>query len=235
MKLSRLIIMLALTLTACATTAGRDFTRPDPANLHLGQTTVSDVAALLGPPEDQGSWVGNSAPEITGRTRGAFEPAVVPGAYTKVVYRYAQKKDPALGGDVTAKMATFTFRNNILIGYSYVSDFPGDGTSLDETKLSALRKGTTTRADVEGLFGPPSGLATWPMIEHEGQLDLFYVSVAFDPATRHATSKTLAVLFGVDGRMIDYQFSSRMNDVGQPAPAAGPGFVPLPMPIPVRK
>lgn len=235
MKLSPFIIVLSLALSACGATSGRDFPHPDAARLRLGQTTVSDVTALLGQPEDQVSWVGNSAPEATGRARTAFEPAVVPGAYARVSYHFKKMQDPALGGDIKSKTALFTFRDNKLAGYSYVSNFPDDGTSFDETKLSLLRKGVTTRPDVEGLFGVPSGQAIWPSIEHEGQLVLTYVSVAFDPSTRRASDKTLAVLFGADGRMIDYQFSSRTTDIGRPAPPAGPGFIPLPVPIPIHK
>lgn len=54
------------------------------------------------------------------------------------------------------------FQNRILNGYCYLSTASDDRTVVDYSKLASVKLGASTRADIQRLFGAPSGKFLMP-------------------------------------------------------------------------
>ena len=59
----------------------------------------------------------------------------------------------------------FTTHNELLVAQEFVSSFQADATEYDESKVGAIVKGRTTRAEVLALLGRPNGEAIYPVIK----------------------------------------------------------------------
>jgi hypothetical protein len=147
------LLATALALVGCG--ASREFVRPTPDALVLGQTTYRDVVARLGPPSREGS---ASAGELALKT---------------VSYRHSTGRATA-SGLVPGRSMTFYFRNDLLVGQQFVSSLPEDHTDFDDTKLKAIRLGVTTRGQVIQLLGPPSGSFLYPLAKRSADSGLGY-------------------------------------------------------------
>lgn len=139
-----LLLLLALILSSCA---GRDFTRPAPDTLVLGKTTYVEINARFGSPFSQSTLVRNE------KTIG------------QASYAYASTGGQAIASGVTpGRGIDFFFVDQVLVGHEFVSSFAADNTDFDETRAASIKKGETTRAEIERLFGPPHGLHVYPLI-----------------------------------------------------------------------
>jgi hypothetical protein len=134
-------------------TAGRDFPTAAFATLRLRQTTDSEVEAALGPPFKRLA--------VQGVATNPNGP-VPPGTRVSVaVFTYEfgiSNGGPAVAGHPVGKLATLVFFGGTLAAYELNSSIPGDGNPpIDEQRLSLLKQGSTTRNDIIGLLGTPSG------------------------------------------------------------------------------
>jgi hypothetical protein len=133
------------TLLGCA---GTDFVRPDSENLKNGQTTYPQVVAKMGQPRHEGSVIKN---DKTLKTAS---------------YAYASVGGRPLHDGVTAARAVaFYFYNDTLVGHEFVSSWAEDHTDFDESRITNIIKGKTTRAEVLTLLGKPSGYHIYPLIK----------------------------------------------------------------------
>lgn len=156
MKKTRFLValILAVVLSGCA---GTNFKRPDPQALVVGKSTLSDVTRVMGSPLELGELLKNG--EKIKLARYAYAEGAGTGRYPGVV--------PA------RTMFFFTF-NDLLVGQEFVSSFPNDATEFDETKVSAIIKGRSTRADVLALLGRPNGEARYPLIKNRSENGIIY-------------------------------------------------------------
>ena len=137
-----------LLLTACA---GKDFVRPTADTLKMGGTTPGDAVALYGEPVNQGSELKN------GKNIEAYH------------YAYASfGSAPLFEGITPARGMNLYFADNVLVGHEFLSSFKEDHSNFDETRIADIRKGESTREQVVGMVGKPSGKYMHPKIEHLG-------------------------------------------------------------------
>ena len=188
----QIIILLAVFsfMTGCA---GRDFVRPDQGGLNLGKTTYEDIVQKYGEPLRQNTVTKNG--EKMNQIIYAFAQAAPYSTYLRV------------------RSAEFYFKDNILVGYNYKSSFDEDIVKLDDGKVSSIKQGVTTKAQVISLLGNPTGYYSYPVIKEKDQLALVYSSyqtwrVPFTSAPRHIT-KTLVVCCGQDNivKLVDVESS----------------------------
>ena len=153
---TRVLVALATValLSACA---GTDFKRPDPQTLIVGKATASDVTRVMGAPRQTGEALKNDQKIKIAR------------------YVYATTGGESLyPGVVPARAMVFSTFNDVLVGQEFVSSFKVDATEFDESKLKDIVKGKTTRAELEGLLGKPSGEVIYPIIKKVGDRAYVY-------------------------------------------------------------
>lgn len=151
-----LVALTALTLGACA--AGQNFARPGPADLQLGKSTFVELTTRLG-----------SQPQQQGTSQKNGEDV------TSVSYAYAHGGQAPLVQSVTpSRGINLHFHKGILVGHEFLSSFAADPSDFDETKVSQIQKGKTTRAEVEAIMGKPTGEYIFPMIKDPTGSGLFY-------------------------------------------------------------
>ena len=189
---NRLLLALAtaVLLSACA---GTDFKRPDAQALVVGKSTAADVTRVMGAPMQVGEALKNEQKIKTAR------------------YAYATTGGESLySGVVPARAMVFSTFNDVLVGQEFVSSFKIDATEFDEAKVKNLVKGKTTRAEVEALFGKPSGEVIYPIIKKAGEKAYVYgYSQARGTAfNMKFYAKTLVVSFDAQGVVSDVDYSS---------------------------
>lgn len=213
MRFTRSFVFAALLLTGCARTSGHEFAIPIETQVAVGQTTVADVRATFGEPDTSESFTTTGGAAAPKDPESEFDSATatVPGVYETLRYRFV--KGPVLGGDIFVKTAIFLFRDGVLIGYNATSNFADHSTDFDETKISLLRKGESTREDAESILGPPTGKAIYPVALKAGQYKLLYNYGTSDLQTLKALHKELTLLFGTDGRLLDYRAKTTVSNV----------------------
>jgi len=234
MRPATFFLIAAVLVAGCTRTSGRDFTVPIETQFVPGQTTIANLKTTLGEPDTQTSYTssGGTAPPKQPESEFASPIATVPGTYDTLYYRFVKANTPAGGGDVFVKLAAFVFRDGVLIGYSSQSNFADHPTDFDTTKTSLLRKGQSTRQDVEAILGPATGQAIYPIVLKPGESTLQYNYGTLDPHTRKILSKALVLLFDADGRLLDYRSNTTVSNApAQPAPA----ITPVPVIIPAHK
>src|SRR5262249_1389422 len=94
-----------------------------------------------------------------------------------VTYVYASKvAGPALVDGVTPARATaFYFNDLILVGHEFTSSFKEDHSDFDETKVTKIKKGETTKAQAIELMGAPTGMYVYPLIQRRNDSGLVYL------------------------------------------------------------
>jgi hypothetical protein len=167
MKLIRKTELLLITIVTAALSGclsgGKPFTRPPLESFELGKTTLTRIIQSLGQP----------AQVATTEKNG------------KVITRYYYHDSYAtliapiipVSGTYAKREASFYFSNDVLIGYLYTSNYPGDSTDFDEHKVELLTKGKSTRQDVESLLGNPAGVILYPLSDAEQETVLTYAYV----------------------------------------------------------
>jgi outer membrane protein assembly factor BamE (lipoprotein component of BamABCDE complex) len=101
------------------------------------------------------------------------------------------------------------------------------GTKLEPSKVAQIKKGVTTRAELEQLFGPPTAVAIKP----EGKRELTY---QFNELNMHANnfipgaglfvgtsdtkSQTLTVVLTAAGVVEDFEFLNTASAIGNGSP-----------------
>lgn len=150
---SLLAVLAAAVLAGCA---GTDFRRPDSGAVVVGRSTSADVMRVMGTPRQTGEALVNE--QKVKKLQYVFAAAGGESTYPGVV--------PARG-------MTFATYNDVVVGEEFISSFKQDSTEFDDSKVSAIVKGKTTRREVIAMLGKPSGEAIYPMIkerEHKGLL-----------------------------------------------------------------
>jgi hypothetical protein len=206
---------LFLALSGCVS-RGKDFVRPDPNSLLLGQTTIADVIGKQGPPTSRVERHSlNPAPsrQQVGERDPAFRPASVAGTIETLMYSYVYTAAPGIVvGPISTRSRhlVLTFWNDRLIYYSFDSSFGQDSANFDENKALSFVIGQSTRSDVIRELGPPSGEAVYPFIAKEGTRLLIYQHVSSEasgatPVTTESVTrrKVARFLFDSSDKLID--------------------------------
>ncbi len=141
----RVFALLALVLVS-AGCAGRDFKRPAPESLAVGQATEAEIRQRFGTPYREGTVLKNNE------------------TMKILSYAYATTASSAPGGLVPARAQEFYLWRDVLVGHHFTSSFPDDKTDFDGTRASEIKKGETTEAAVVSLLGPPHGAYRYPLI-----------------------------------------------------------------------
>ena len=136
-------------LAACAPAriTGRDFPLQPFNEFTLKKTTDQDVRNALGEP-----FQSNMLTQTVTNSNTPF-PVGTPLTITKLNYMYnTSNGGPETGGRPAIKMAIFQFFGGIMFSDVFLSTFPNDAMpGFDESKLSLLRQGVTTRREVIAL------------------------------------------------------------------------------------
>jgi outer membrane protein assembly factor BamE (lipoprotein component of BamABCDE complex) len=186
-----LLASVWMLLTGCA---GTNFVHMSENALVLGQTSSDQIKASLGSPAQQGVLTKNGQ------------------QITTFSYVYAQ----SIGGDAAAddvipvRNQTFFFFNDKLVGYNFTSSWKNDCTDFDSTRVSAIKKGVSTRSDVVSLFGAPGGKSIYPLVANKGDEGMTYLY--FQTTKRkvfiiNSYLKTLIVTFDKQGIVTDVSYS----------------------------
>jgi hypothetical protein len=137
-----------LVLFMLAGCAGRDFVRPSPDTFQLGRTSYSSVLQQLGEPRNVGEAVKN-------------------GKVVKTIgYVYAAAGgEPLEEGVIPARILTYYFYNDLLVGQEFHSSFKVDSSDFNNSRIESLRKGQTTRGEVVQILGKPTASFIPPMVK----------------------------------------------------------------------
>ena len=189
-------IKLALATVAMAVLsgcAGTNFKRPEPGALEVGKSTTAQVTQVMGTPVQTGESVRN-------------------GEKLKLM-RYAYAEGAGTGkypGVVPARAMVFFVHNERVVADEFVSSFTPDATDFDESKVSSIVKGKTTKSEVASLLGKPNGSAVYPFIKTQGDKASVY---SYGHAKGNAFnmkfySKTMVVSFDRRDVVTDVEYTS---------------------------
>lgn len=154
------VLLVAATATALVGCAGTQFKRAEPETLKNGEMTYAQVVERMGEPRSRGQALKNNK-QVT--TAG---------------YSYAEAGGKSVRDEVVAsKTQMFFFFDDRLVGHVFTSTWAEDHTRFDDTKLSQIAKGRTTKEEVIGLLGKPSGYYRYPMIDAATGEALVYLYV----------------------------------------------------------
>jgi hypothetical protein len=160
-KIKRLaaVIIVILFLASCA---GTNFVRPEPESLSLGKTTYQDIINQFGKPYQEGTKLKNE------------------NMIKTATYAYSSAGGMALYEGVTpARAMAFHFVDDLLIGYEFSSSYKEDHSDYDDSKISLIKKGETTRGEVVDLLGEPKGIYVFPLIKNREDEAMVYLYSQF--------------------------------------------------------
>jgi outer membrane protein assembly factor BamE (lipoprotein component of BamABCDE complex) len=180
-------------VTLIAGCAGTNFVRPQPDALVLGKTTYQEVLRQFGEPYRKGTAVQEGL------------------SVTTIAYSYSSATaGTGLGGITPGRTIAFSFVNDVLVGYDFISSYEADSTDFDETKLGQIEKGRTTRAQVEALLGRPGGMYAYPLIKNKSEQALVYsyLKMTSGPFSVDMYQKKLVVVLDSNGVVTDVAFST---------------------------
>ena len=186
-------VLVLVTATIVAGCAGRDFKRPDPQSLVVGESTTADVIGVMG------------------KSLSVSE-AVMNGQNIKTMsYMYAGGFGSTYPDVTPVRLMAFLTFNDLLVSQEFISSFKEDATDFDESKLNEIVKGKTTRAEVQATMGEPSGEAIYPVIKKSGETAFLYTyreakGGAYIKLTIY--QKKLVVWFDPTGVVTEIEFSS---------------------------
>ncbi len=126
-------IIALLMLASCA--SGRDFSRPPPGSLILGETTKQQAIAQHGDPN---------------RTFPAED--ISSHKADRLMYFYST---PGFDYGFSSRNMNLYFVEDVLVGYYFESSFESDSTNFDHTKRFRIKKGEHSCDEVIDLLGPP--------------------------------------------------------------------------------
>lgn len=193
MKSTLQSVITLVCVAALAGCAGTNFKRPDPAALTLGQSTLAQVTQVMGTPTQTGE---------TARNGTKFK-----------ISRYAYAEGAGTGkypGVVPARAMSFMTHDDVLVADEFVSSFPEDATDFDDTKVTAIVKGKTTRQEVQALLGAPNGRAIHPYVKNPGEVASVY---SYSQAKGNVFNmkfyaKSLIVSYDANGVVTDVEYTS---------------------------
>ena len=196
---SRLTACLALAFVVggCAGSSSSVSKQPDDGFV-LGQTSRQEILQRLGSPYREGTVTKNGKQLKTMTYAFAF----ATGSGT-----------PIRPGVNAARGQGFYFLDDKLAGYDFASSWKEDQTDFDAAKVPAIKKGVSTRDDVQRLMGRPGGRYAYPMIARQGgEADVYlYYETHGGPVNVKFYQKLLVVTY--DDRSVvsdvDYQESGQ--------------------------
>lgn len=156
MKALHLSLMsaLCLLLSACA---GSNFVKPTDDKLVLGQTTRSQVVAMMGEPLIKGQ-----------KTLNGEQLDILTYAYATF------GATPVFEGVTPARSIGFIFHRDLLAGREYVSSFKEDNTYFDPQKAKSIKQGMSG-TEVLTIMGKPGGEYGYPVIANKNGKGLAYL------------------------------------------------------------
>lgn len=150
--------LLGLVALPCA---GQELARQPDESLVLGQTTAQEIEQRLGSPSRTAETVRDGKRVVT----RIYIFSVSPSSWGAVAL------------DVTPwRTQSFHFFEDRLVGHDFVSSWKSDNTDFDAANVPKIQKGTSSRADVAKLMGPPHGRLMYPMLagpEDQGDVYLY--------------------------------------------------------------
>jgi hypothetical protein len=175
---------------------GKDFGRPDPASLPIGKITKAEIIKRYGEPPLTEQFTRN------GKVIEALS------------YHFARQN---VGETLTSFKHLFCyFSGDVFIGHSFRTALAEEQVNFDETKIPAIVKGKTTKAEVIALFGNPLSTYVFPLTTDkktsEGDSAIVYHYVS--PRADSTDFKRLEVTFGPDGVAKDFDYDAETR----PAP-----------------
>lgn len=180
--------LLVIALVGCA---GRDFVRPSPELLQLGETNFAQVIDKMGAPDSKVDL------QIDG------------DQILKIGYGYASWGGGAnVAGAIPFRDQEFLFHEKVLVGHRFVSSFQSDSTDFDENKVDQLKKGVTTRKEVVELFGKPTTRRIAPITE-DGSVETIGYAYGVVQSTSRQSWKELIIEIDKSGIVTDISFSSQ--------------------------
>ena len=148
-------LALAFVIGGCAGSSSSVSTQPDDGFV-LGQTTRQEILQRLGSPYREGTVTKNGKQLKT------------------LTYAFGMGAAPNRPGINAARGQGFYFLDDKLAGYDFASSWKEDQTDFDAAKLPGIKKGVSTRDDVQRLMGRPGGRYAYPMIPNQsGQADVY--------------------------------------------------------------
>jgi len=187
-------VLFASVLSSLAGCFGKDFVRPSSEAFRLGQTTYAQVIQQMGEPQKTGDVLKNEKNVKT------------------ATYVYAATGvEPLEEGVIPARVLSYYFYNDVLVGQEFLSSFKADNSNFDETKISTISKGKTTRLEVVQLLGRPSASFVAPMVKETSGEAIGYGyqttrGGAFSGFKFY--SKTLRITFDDKDRVLDTEYAS---------------------------
>jgi len=129
---------IALMFVACS--APSHISKSAVDRFTLGETTMDEVKSIFG-------------------TQDLIRETHTPETgFTKISYAYRDASDYACQPDVYAiRQVDFFFREKILHGVQYMSSTAVDCTKFDDSKVSDIQVGKTTKTEIKDWFGTPHG------------------------------------------------------------------------------
>ena len=185
-----LAAVLAAALTGCA---GTNFKRPDVGALEVGKSTLAQVTQTMGPPPQTGDLLRNN--EKLKSSRYVYAEGAGTGKYP---------------GVVPARAMVFLTHNDLLVVEEFISSFPNDATDFEESKVSSIVKGKTTKMEVQTMLGKPNGSAVYPFIKakNENALIYSYAHAKGSAFNMKFYNKTLILSFDAAGLVTDVEYTS---------------------------
>jgi hypothetical protein len=152
-----LFILLNVFLVSCASTSSVQISDDSMA---LGQTTLEQITARLGPPGRVGTVIKNSR------------------QITILIYFFGTSGEGSdnLEAAGASRSKAFYFFENKLVGYEFASSWKEDSTNFDSGKIAKIKKGESTKDDVVRFFGNPGGKYIYPIIPNKDEeaVNYFY-------------------------------------------------------------
>ena len=134
-------LALAFVLGGCAGSSSSVSKQPDDGFV-LGQTTRQEILQRLGSPYREGTVTKNGKQLKT------------------MTYAFGMGGAPNRPGINAARGQGFYFLDDKLAGYDFASSWKEDQTDFDATKVPGIKKGTSTRDDVQKLMLEQSQMLT---------------------------------------------------------------------------
>jgi hypothetical protein len=190
-------IVALLLMSGCATQFGTNFDRAKVTAYQPGVTTMDQAMAEVGKPRRERTF--------TVKKDLAKKELASPVVVREVTLYYEDRQAAGVQPDVQpSRSGWLQFSNNKVLAYVTRSSFKADSTDFDETQVKQLVKGKSTEADVEKLFGPPSGAGIYPVAKDPDGSALNYEIFTFDRKTRKSTLKRLTVFLNASRVVTDY-------------------------------
>jgi hypothetical protein len=148
-------IILGLALLVLVGCAGQQFLRPQNDTINIGKMSYQEIINNYGEPRRTGTIIQNN---LTIKTISYSHAVAIPFT-TKV----------------SSKALVFSFHENLLVGYDYVSSFDEDKSEIELSEdITKKIKVGDSKSKAISLLGKPHGQFTFPLLEKKGSTSLRY-------------------------------------------------------------